>query len=159
KTHAAGIVHRDLKPENLFVTYRDDGSPCVKILDFGIAKVVAQSTARATRTVGTPIFMAPEQIRGQSTIDARTDLFALGHIAYALLAGEAYWFEEMKAAEAVFPLLTQIMSGIPEAPTARARRRRGVVLPPSFDGWMARALAMRSEDRFDRASTQVIALA
>src|SRR4029077_21112745 len=65
KTHAAGIVHRDLKPENLFVTRRDDGPPCVKILDFGIAKVIAQSqaTQHTTEAIGTPLYMAPEQIR------------------------------------------------------------------------------------------------
>jgi serine/threonine-protein kinase len=159
KTHAAGIVHRDLKPENLFVTLRDDGSPCLKILDFGIAKVVAQSTARLTRAVGTPIYMAPEQIRGDSTIGSRADLFALGHIAYALLVGEAYWHEELKSAEAVFPLLTKIMTGLPEPACVRARRRRGVALPQAFEAWFAKAIAARPEDRFDRATVQVAALA
>src|SRR5580704_14466774 len=71
KTHAAGIVHRDLKPDNLFVTYRDDGSPCVKILDFGIAKVVVESTSRMTHAVGTPIYMSLEQVRGEATIGPR----------------------------------------------------------------------------------------
>src|SRR5262245_48229130 len=63
KTHAAGIVHRDLKPENLFLTSRDDGSPRLKILDFGIAKVVVDGTKTAQRTavIGTPLYMAPEQ--------------------------------------------------------------------------------------------------
>jgi serine/threonine protein kinase len=159
KTHAAGIVHRDLKPENLFVTHRDDGSPCVKILDFGIAKVVAQGTAQTTRAVGTPIYMAPEQIRGQATIGPRADLSALGHIAYALLAGEAYWQEELKGASSVFPLLTQIVEGIPEAPALRARRRRGVELPPGFDAWMKKAVATRPDDRFERAVEQIAALA
>src|SRR5580704_17413554 len=159
KTHAAGIVHRDLKPENLFVTHRDDGSPCVKILDFGIAKVVAQGTAQTTRAVGTPIYMAPEQIRGQATIGPRADLSALGHIAYALLAGEAYWQEELKGASSVFPLLTQIVEGIPEAPALRARGRRGVELPPGFDAWMKKAVATRPDDRFERAVEQIAALA
>jgi len=158
KTHAAGIVHRDLKPENLFVTYRDDGSPCVKILDFGIAKVVEQSTARATRAVGTPMFMAPEQIRGEASIAARTDLFALGHIAFALLAGKPYWYEETRASESVFLLVNRIMAGMPEAPSDRARRR-AVVLPQGFDAWMGKALAARQADRFESAIVQVAALA
>ncbi len=88
RTHAAGVVHRDLKPENLFVTFRDDGSPRLKVLDFGIAKVVAQSSAaKGTRSLGTPLYMAPEQIKGDAGIGPRADLYALGHIAYTLLAG------------------------------------------------------------------------
>jgi serine/threonine-protein kinase len=158
KTHAAGIVHRDLKPENLYLTRRDDGSPCVKILDFGIAKVVAQSTSQMTRSMGTPIYMSPEQVRGDTTIGPRTDLFTLGHIAYTLLTGEPYWHEEMRSADSVFPLLTKIVTGLPEPPTARAWRRRGIQLPPHFDGWMARACAVRLEERFDRATTQIGAL-
>jgi serine/threonine-protein kinase len=159
KTHAAGIVHRDLKPDNLFVTYRDDGSPCVKILDFGIAKVVAESTARTTHAVGTPIYMALEQVRGEPSIGPRADLFALGHIAYTLLTGEGYWNEEAKATASVFPLLTKIAGGMVEDPSARALRRRGVTLPPAFDAWMRTAVASNQEDRFDRATTQIAALA
>jgi serine/threonine-protein kinase len=159
KTHAAGIVHRDLKPENLFVTYRDDGSPCVKILDFGIAKVVAQSTARATRAVGTPLYMSPEQIRGDGRVSARADVYALGHIAYTLLVGEPYWAPEMKAAESVYPLLTAIMTGLPEAATARALRRRRIMLPPAFDGWFATCVALHAEQRPERATLALSALA
>jgi len=62
KTHRASIVHRDLKPENLFLTERDDGPPRVKVLDFGVAKVVAETaSAGATQSIGTPLYMAPEQ--------------------------------------------------------------------------------------------------
>ncbi len=159
KTHAAGIVHRDLKLENLFVTSRDDGSPCVKILDFGIAKIVAQGTAGTTQAVGTPIYMAPEQIRGEGAIGHRADLFALGHIAYACLAGEPYWSEEAKAAPSVFTLLGRMVGGLPEPPAARSLRRRGVALPLAFDDWMQRAVAIREDDRFDRATDQIAALA
>lgn len=159
KTHAAGIVHRDLKPENLFVTYRDDGSPCLKILDFGIAKVVAQSSqAKATRAVGTPLYMSPEQIRGEGAIEPRADIYALGHIAYAMLAGEAYWTEESKAAGALFPLLSCILTGVKEPPSVRAMRRKGSLVPPGFDGWFLKATAARAEDRFERATRAVSAL-
>ena len=110
KTHAAGIIHRDLKPENLFVTQRDDGSPSVKILDFGIAKVVVESNqvARTTKLVGTPLYMAPEQIRGDSMIGPGADIHALGHIAYTLLVGEAYWTEEANGT-ALYGLMMKIM--------------------------------------------------
>lgn len=64
KTYAAGIIHRDLKPDNLFCTRRDDGSPCIKILDFGIAKIASRSSqAVQTKALGTPLYMAPEQVR------------------------------------------------------------------------------------------------
>jgi serine/threonine protein kinase len=159
KTHAADIVHRDLKPDNLFVTCRDDGSPCVKILDFGIAKIVAQGTSHTTQAVGTPIYMAPEQIRGEASIGPRADLYALGHIAYACLVGESYWAEDARSAQSVFPLLTKMVAGMPEPPASRALRRRGVILPLEFDDWMQRAVAPRQDDRFDRATHQVAALA
>jgi serine/threonine-protein kinase len=158
KTQAAGIVHRDLKPENLFVTYRDDGSPCVKILDFGIAKVVAQSAALKTRAIGTPMYMAPEQLRGEGTIGPRVDLLALGHIAYALLSGQPYWQRELMAAESIYPFITKIMEGVLEAPSVRASRH-GVTLPASFDAWFLKATATRPEDRFERATAQIAALA
>ena len=158
KTHAAGIVHRDLKPDNLFITRRDDGSPCVKILDFGIAKVVAQSSTQATRAMGTPMYMAPEQLRG-GAIGPAADLLALGHIAYALLSGEPYWHHEVKTAESIYPVMASIMGGVPEAPTMRAWRTRGVALPAGFDAWFLRATALQPQDRFDRATTQVAALA
>jgi serine/threonine-protein kinase len=159
KTHAAGIVHRDLKPENMFVTFRDDGSPCIKILDFGIAKVVVSSNqARATRPMGTPLYMAPEQILGEGDLGPRTDLFALGHIAYTLLTGESYWAEETKQSASLYPLLSKILNGIEEMPSARAARRNCVALPEGFDLWFLRATAVRPEDRFQRAVDMVAAL-
>jgi serine/threonine protein kinase len=159
KTHSASIVHRDLKPANLFVTHRDDGSPCVKILDFGIAKVASDADNHTTQALGTPVFMAPEQIRNPRGIGPRTDIYALGHIAYALLTGEPYWTEEKKASEGIFMLLSQVVAGPVEPPSARAQRRRGVMLPVAFDAWFQRAAALRPEDRFDRASAATQALA
>jgi serine/threonine-protein kinase len=159
KTHAAGIVHRDLKPQNLFLTTRDDGSPRLKILDFGIAKVVADGTktAQQTAAIGTPIYMSPEQTTGDGTIGPPADLYALGHIAFSLLVGEAYWMEEM-AALPVYALLSRMLAGPTEAATARAGRR-GVTLPAAFDAWFLRATARMAPDRFDCASTQIAELA
>jgi hypothetical protein len=159
KTHARGIVHRDLKPENMFVTERDDGTPCVKILDFGIAKVVVDSNqgANKTRAMGTPVYMAPEQVRGDPLIGPAADIHALGHIAYALLVGEPYWEEEASRV-ALFALLSLILEGLEEAATVRARRRRGVTLPPEFDAWFKKTVAVKAADRFESASAAVSAL-
>ncbi|MEP7125433.1 MAG: protein kinase [Byssovorax sp.] len=160
KTHAAGVVHRDLKPANLLLTRRDDGSACVKILDFGVAKLVAQSRdAGQTMPLGTPLYMAPEQVRGDGTIGPPADIYALGLIAYTLLVGEPYWNEERLASESLFPLLTKIAVGALEPASARALRRRAITLPAGFDAWFRVAVAIAPEARFDRASTAITALA
>ena len=85
--HAAGIVHRDLKPANILIN--TDG--LLKIVDFGLAAAMSHSNSRVTKTghmVGTPSYMAPEQVRGLA-IDQRTDLYALGVIMYEMFTGLA----------------------------------------------------------------------
>jgi eukaryotic-like serine/threonine-protein kinase len=90
EAHSAGVVHRDLKPQNLFVCRRGDGSDLLKIVDFGVAKLLlGDPTSQVTRTgsmVGTPSYMSPEQARGETEIDARADVHALGVILYELLS-------------------------------------------------------------------------
>ncbi|MBM4359126.1 MAG: protein kinase [Deltaproteobacteria bacterium] len=158
KTHANGIVHRDLKPDNLFLTERDDGTPRLKILDFGIAKVMAQNPAggQQTATVGTPLYMAPEQINGDP-IEPACDLYSLGHIAYSMLVGRSYWSEEWLGGP-IYPLLLKVLKGANEPASARADRC-GHALPPPFDAWFARATAPTAAQRFASASEMVAALA
>jgi len=90
--HRAGIVHRDLKPDNLFVTQLPSGAELIKILDFGIAKLTDPGSDGAITSsgaiLGTPFYMAPEQARGEKTVDFRADIYALGVIAYELLSGK-----------------------------------------------------------------------
>ena len=88
EAHGAGIVHRDIKPANLFLTRGADGSPCVKLVDFGVAKLGdsgLELTATA-ETLGSPLYMSPEQINAPKTIDRRSDIWALGVTLYQLLA-------------------------------------------------------------------------
>ena len=152
RAHEAGIVHRDLKPENLFLTRRDGGEPCVKIVDFGIAKIIAESlsAAKTTRALGTPVYMAPEQIRGDGTIGPSADIYALTHVAYALLVGQPYWQTDFDRLKNVYPLMIAIMAGMKEPPSARARVL-GVELPPAFDVWMRRGAALDPLSRPDSA--------
>lgn len=92
EAHAKGIIHRDLKPSNLFLSHQADGSPLIKIIDFGLAKTLqAEDQIDLTRSgamLGSPLFMAPEQMRGLAKVDARADIWALGATLYALLTGE-----------------------------------------------------------------------
>ncbi len=156
KTHAAAIVHRDLKPENLFLTLRDDGTPRVRVLDFGIAKVLASGSAVSTRTMGTPMYMAPEQALGRADLGQPVDIYALGHIAYSLLVGASYWQEEAKTME-VIPFLLLAAQGAREPASVRAARK-GVHLPEGFDAWFAKATSPEPTSRFKSAGELVHAL-
>jgi serine/threonine-protein kinase len=88
--HAQGIVHRDLKPENIFLSVDPDGHTTPKILDFGISKLNAPEAPKITgdgALLGTPSYMSPEQARGSSDIDARSDVFTMGILLYEMVSG------------------------------------------------------------------------
>jgi serine/threonine-protein kinase len=88
EAHALGIVHRDIKLANLFVTRRADGSPLLKVLDFGTSKSALSSPLTTVHTVlGTPTYMSPEQIRCSRSVDHRSDIWSLGVVLYRLLQG------------------------------------------------------------------------
>jgi serine/threonine protein kinase len=159
KTHAVGIVHRDLKPENLFLTHREDGTPRVKILDFGISKVVSEAStgANATRSLGTPLYMAPEQVLGQNVSPA-TDLYSLGLIAYALIVGVSYWQSDTEKFENAIAFALHTTKGATESAVTRAAKV-GRPLPPAFDAWFQRATHLEPAKRFRRASELVNELA
>jgi serine/threonine protein kinase len=94
EAHGMGIVHRDLKPANLFlVDEREGGGRVVKVLDFGISKMVGEATrlTGAGAVMGTVMYMSPEQVRAQPNVDTRADLWALGVILYELIAGRTPW--------------------------------------------------------------------
>ena len=93
EAHHLGIVHRDIKPSNFFLTRRNDGSPLIKVLDFGIAKarddLQQDLSLTKTRTVlGSPVYMSPEQIRSARSVDHRTDIWSLGVTLYELLTDQ-----------------------------------------------------------------------
>ncbi len=88
--HDMGIVHRDLKPDNIMIARNRDGSDCVKVVDFGIAKAADSASQKVTRTgmvVGTPEYMSPEQLAGDK-LDSRSDIYSLGLVAFNMLTGK-----------------------------------------------------------------------
>jgi serine/threonine protein kinase len=143
RAHAAGIVHRDLKPENIFLVPGDD-QEVAKVLDFGIAKHEQYSLAgKTTKTgsfMGTPYYMSPEQARGKN-IDWRSDLWALGVIAFQCLTGRPP-FES----EALGELMGMIIYD--PIPSLGSRNHE---LPSALDGWWERAVARDREERFQSA--------
>ncbi len=160
KTHAAGIVHRDLKPENLFLSWRDDGTPHIRILDFGIAKIIASSRSRTqdTRSIGTPAYMPPEQILGDGNIGPSADLYSLAHIAFELLVGVPYWKPELAQHGTGYAFMTAIINGVVE-PASKRAHDSGIRLPPDFDPWFEKATAVDPQLRFERPTRMVASLA
>ncbi len=158
KAHGLGIVHRDLKPENIFLTVREDGTPCVKLLDFGIAKLTggaassmgAQSKTKTGAVFGTPLYMAPEQARSQShLIGPATDIWALGLIAVRLLLGADYW-----QAETISDLIVQIVVDPIPPPS-----QKGLQYGPAFDQWFLRCCHRDVTQRFRTAGDAITELA
>jgi eukaryotic-like serine/threonine-protein kinase len=152
KAHEAGLVHRDLKPENLFLSQREDGTPLVKLLDFGIAKMNLDGAGLTASDafLGTPGYMAPEQTDSKGPpITLRADLYALGLIAFKLLTGRTYW---------VTGSLAQLLAQLLAEPMPPASER-GATLGPAFDAWFAKACDRDPENRFASAEEQVEALA
>ena len=158
RIHQAGVVHRDLKPGNLFLEEREHEPPRIKVLDFGIAKLISgTASGEATSNMGTPTYMAPEQLRG-GPVTAAADLHALGLLAFTFLVGAAYWDEDKQRAGDVLAFALVAMAGPQERAGARAARL-GVELPPGFDAWFARATAADPDRRFGSAFAAVCALA
>jgi serine/threonine-protein kinase len=152
KAHGLGIVHRDLKPENLFLHSRDDGTKIVKLLDFGISKVIEKggdiATAGLTKTgavMGTPLFMAPEQARGVTNIGPASDIWSLGLVTLRLLSNDIYW-----EADTLADLLVKILVEPMPPPSIRHPK-----LPVNIDAWFARACARDPASRFPSVGEQV----
>lgn len=140
--HEKGIVHRDMKPENVFVLPRDDGREFVKVLDFGIAKVLGldEDAPRLTRTgmiFGTPEYMSPEQAQGQQ-VDHRVDIYAVGCIMYHMLTGEVPF-----KAESFMGILSKHMLEMP-VPAAI----RNPAIEPQVAAVVSRAMEKDPAKRF-----------
>lgn len=151
QAHAQGIVHRDLKPDNIFVAQsrRSDTAFTLKILDFGIAKLVAGANRGSTQPLGTPLYMSPEQTDPNGRICPATDVWALGLIMFKALTGIEFW----RTVEGAIALLFReiCFDPIPKA-TDRARELGCLdKLPRGFDEWFARCVTREIDARFQEA--------
>jgi hypothetical protein len=150
EAHAAGIVHRDLKPANLFLATRPNGSAVVKVLDFGISKSTMTTTesglTETSTMMGSPSYMAPEQIRTTKSVDARADQWSLGVILYELITAVKPFRAESMAAM-VWVILDQphakVTTLVPEVP---------LPLEAAIDRCLAKDPAQRFADVAELAS-------
>jgi serine/threonine protein kinase len=149
------IIHRDLKPENIFVCRRKDGSSVAKILDFGIAKVLSDSTHASREVRGTPLYMAFEQVMA-GALSPQTDVWALGLITYHALTGRRYWRSAEIPDSDIQALFAEILS-LPLDPPSVRLRELGVTreLPAAFDSWLLRCLDRDPRRRFSSAGNAI----
>lgn len=160
--HRAGVVHRDLKPANLFLaTPRRAGVPfMLKVLDFGIAKIVDSQTSKATTNIiGSPLWMAPEQTDASAPIGPWTDVWSFGLIMFWALTGKSYW-RAANAAEGSIPAVIRELVVDPMVPASERATFLGVGdrVPPGFDAWLSRCLQRDVTARFGSAAEAVSTL-
>jgi eukaryotic-like serine/threonine-protein kinase len=157
RAHRLGIIHRDIKPDNIFLANSVDDGVIVKVLDFGIAKLMdsysedGETEIDATRTglvLGSPIYMSPEQAQSLRTIDFRTDLYSLGLIVYFMLIGKRP-FSGQSFTEMLLKICTQPLPKLCEANPS---------LPLALELWFEKCCARNPDERYASASECVEAL-
>ena len=154
--HEAGVVHRDLKPGNVMVADAETDSPRVRVLDFGMAKLLRAEASQSLTALteqnmvfGTPEYMAPEQARGDE-VDIRCDIYAVGIVLYEMLTGSV----PFQATSAVSVMTSHLMDS-PDPPSSRAPR---ALISPALEAVVMHALAKAPEDRYPTAAAMAEAL-
>lgn len=145
EAHAAGMIHRDLKPANIFVTTRPDGEPLVKVLDFGLSKIVEGSSEEILEgltstdaVMGSPRYMSPEQVYADKSLDARTDVWSLGVVLYELLANRVPF-----DADSCMAIAVRIATAPPTPLGAVVPE-----VPPALQAVVTRCLEKNPRDRY-----------
>jgi eukaryotic-like serine/threonine-protein kinase len=142
EAHTSCIVHRDLKPANLFLTHRPDGSPCVKVLDFGISKVLSHDSdldiTKTQQLMGSPLYMSPEQMRSTRSADFRSDIWSMGVILYKMVTGKVPF-----VGHSIPELVSVVLETTPIPPS-----QCNPALPPGLDDVILRCLRQSREERY-----------
>ena len=152
EAHGHGIIHRDLKPANMFLTRRHDGTPMVKVLDFGISKMSGGGVDNLTRTttsMGSALYMSPEQMQQTRGVDNRTDVYALGISLYELLAGKQPFY-----ADTLPQLCAEVLTGVP-TPIRQLRPE----VPEGLGAALEKAYARDKEQRYQSIADLAAGLA
>jgi|LNFM01.1.fsa_nt_gb serine/threonine protein kinase len=146
--HEAGVVHRDLKPENIFVARSASvgGLEVVKLLDFGIATALEEfeTSVTVTSVIGSPLWMAPEQVR-RERINPATDVWALGLLMFWVLTAKPYWRKTFPADAVLYEKMVEPL--VPASQRALELRCKDA-LPPGFDPWFARCVSRKIDERY-----------
>lgn len=159
--HAVGVVHRDLKPGNLFLaTSRTAGAAfSLKVLDFGIAKIVEEAQSSGTMGLGTPLWMAPEQTERKGYVGPGTDLWAFGLITFFMLTGKVFWLAASESNTGIQTLLRELLIEPIVLPSRRAHDLGvGHLIPPGFDPWFMRCVERDPAKRESRVAVVVAEL-
>ncbi|MDB4940688.1 MAG: hypothetical protein JWP97_222 [Labilithrix sp.] len=157
--HQLGIVHRDLKPANIFLseTKRVGAERMVKVLDFGVARIMAENLTVSGAPLGTPSWMSPEQAKGEP-ISTATDVWALGLIAFYMLTGLPFWHASQRPGQEM-QVIREILEGsVPIASTRALELGAAGRIPRGFDEWFAQAMARHPQERFTNATAANVAL-
>jgi serine/threonine-protein kinase len=153
EAHAQGLVHRDVKPANIHISQRSLEQEFVKVLDFGLVKSSIRQNTDMTlslenRVVGTPAYLAPEAITGETPVDARADLYSLGCVAYYLLTGKLVFEAETAMAMAIAHVTAK-----PTPPSKRTHQ----IIPPKLERIVLACLE-KSPERRPQSAVALLAM-
>jgi serine/threonine-protein kinase len=153
EAHGLGVVHRDMKPANVFLVKRDDEDDFVKVLDFGLVKEThpaeGSDHTQVGQIMGSPKYMAPEQVQGRA-VDARTDVYSVGVMLYAMLAGRSPFEKPTE--------LATMMAQVSDAPPPIGSVAPDAILPEGLEAVVTKCLAKSPDERYSSMEELITAL-